>query len=50
MKKEEEVVWPIRMSKELKNNFKNHCDELGYSMNKRIKILIKKDISDGENI
>lgn len=45
MKKNEEVVWPIRMSKDLKNAFKNHCDKHGYSMNKLIKILIEKEIS-----
>jgi predicted DNA-binding protein len=43
-----DVVWPIRMPKELKIKFKNHCDEQGYSMNKRMKILIEKDINDGK--
>jgi hypothetical protein len=44
--KQKEVVWPIRMSQELKDNFKNYCDDKGYSMNKLIKILIKKEIKN----
>lgn len=46
MKKEtkKEVVWPIRMSQELKDKFKIHCDEHGYSMNKKIKLLIEVEI------
>lgn len=50
MKKEnkeenKDVVWPIRMSQELKDVFKVHCDKNGYSMNKLIKILIEKEIN-----
>jgi hypothetical protein len=44
--KQKEVVWPIRMSQELKDNFKNYCDDKGYSMNKLIKILIEKEIKN----
>jgi predicted DNA-binding protein len=49
MKKEtkKEVVWPIRMSQELKDQFKNYCDSKGYSMNKLIKILIEKELQNG---
>ena len=43
--KEKDVVWPIRMSQELKNKFKNYCDLKGYSMNKLIKILMEKEIA-----
>ena len=48
MKKEpkKEVVWPIRMTQEFKDKFKTFCDENGYSMNKKIKILI---VGDGES-
>lgn len=47
MKEEKkDVVWPIRMSQELKDKFKGHCDDKGYSMNKLIKILIKKEINN----
>lgn len=42
-----DVVWPIRMSQTLKDEFKKHCDEQGFSMNKRMKILIQRDI-DGK--
>jgi predicted DNA-binding protein len=45
--KKKDVIWPIRMSKELKDRFKNHCDENGYSMNKLIKVLIEKEIKNG---
>jgi predicted DNA-binding protein len=49
MKEEKkDVVWPIRMSQELKNKFKKHCDDNGYSMNKLIKILIEKEFKNGE--
>lgn len=42
--KEKDVVWPIRMKQSLKDKFKSYCDENGFSMNKRIKILIENDI------
>ena len=45
LKKIHDVVWPIRMSQELKDVFKVHCDKNGYSMNKLIKILIEKEIN-----
>jgi len=44
--KQKDVVWPIRMSQELKDRFKNYCDNNGYSMNKLIKILIEKEIKN----
>lgn len=46
--KKKDVVWPIRMSQELKDKFKKHCDDNGYSMNKLIKVLIEKEIKDGK--
>jgi hypothetical protein len=42
--KEKEVVWPVRMKKSLKDKFKEYCDNNGYSMNKRMKILIEEDL------
>jgi hypothetical protein len=44
--KQKEVIWPIRMSQELKDEFKTYCDSKGYSMNKLIKILIEKEIKN----
>ncbi len=44
---DEDVVWPIRMKESLKISFKTYCDKNGYSMNKRIKTLIEKDIKNG---
>lgn len=44
---DKEVVWPIRMSQKLKTEFKIHCDGKGFSMNKRIKILMEEDIKNG---
>jgi hypothetical protein len=49
IEKENDVIWPIRMKKSFKNKFKIHCDKNGYSMNKRIKILIEKDINEENN-
>jgi len=46
--KKNEVVWPIRMSIELKNEFKKYCDKHGYSMNKLIKLLIIDKINYNE--
>lgn len=44
--KQKDVVWPIRMSQNLKDQFKSHCDSKGYSMNKLMKILIEKEIKN----
>lgn len=44
--KEKDVVWPIRMKQSLKDRFKDYCDKNGFSMNKRIKVLIEQDIKD----
>ncbi len=43
---EKDVVWPIRMKESFKKEFKTHCDKHGYSMNKRVKLLMEKDISN----
>jgi antitoxin component of RelBE/YafQ-DinJ toxin-antitoxin module len=44
-KKESDIVWPIRMKKNLKDRFKKHCDENGYSMSKRIRTMMEMDIN-----
>ena len=44
--KQKDVVWPIRMSQDLKDQFKIYCDAKGYSMNKLIKILIEREINN----
>ncbi len=44
--KQKDVVWPIRMTQQLKDEFKSHCDKNGYSMNKLIKLLIEKEIKN----
>ena len=43
---EKDVVWPIRMKEFFKKEFKAHCDKNGYSMNKRVKLLMEKDITN----
>lgn len=44
--KEKDVVWPIRMKKEFKEKFKKYCQENGYSMNKRVRVLIEMDMDN----
>lgn len=48
MKKEKliEVVWPIRMTKEFKKQYKEYCDNKGFSFNKRIKLLMANDMNN----
>ena len=36
------------MKQILKDEFKGHCDKQGYSLNKRIKILIEQDIKNNK--
>jgi len=43
--KEQDVIWPIRMKESLKKQFKEVCDKHGYSMSKRIKVLIQEEIN-----
>ncbi len=45
MEKEKDVVWPVRMKESFKKRFKTHCDNQGYSMNKRVKLLMEKDMN-----
>jgi len=44
--KEKDVVWPVRMREDFKKKFKAHCDKKGYSMNKRVKILMENDMNE----
>ena len=44
--KNNDVVWPIRMDKNFKEKFKKHCDKNGFSMNKRVKLLMEKDMQN----
>lgn len=41
-----DVVWPIRMSKLFKTQYKEYCDKHGYAFNKRIKLLMENDINN----
>jgi len=41
---EPDVRWPILMKKNFKEQYKNFCDKNGMSMNKRIKLLMEKDM------
>lgn len=40
----------IRINITLIEKFKEHCKNNGYSISKRIRILLEKDISDEKNI
>lgn len=45
---EKDVIWPIRMKESFKVKFKDFCDKNGYSMNKRVKFLMEKDLENYE--
>jgi len=47
--KNNDVIWSIRMKQSLKDDFKKHCDKNGYSLNKRINILIERDLKNDKN-
>jgi len=36
----------IRIDEDLSNKFKNYCKKNGYSISKRIRVLIKKDMDE----
>ena len=40
-----DVVWPIRMKEGFKYKYKEYCDKHGFSMNKRVKTLMEKDLN-----
>lgn len=47
--KNKDVIWSIRMKQSLKDEFKKYCDKNGYSLNKRMNILIEKDLENNKN-
>ena len=44
MSKNKEIKMTFRLEEELFNNFKRHCEENGYSVSKRLRIIMEKDI------
>ena len=48
--KEKDVILPIRIKRELKNEFKIHCNKKVYSLNKIINILITQDMKNEQTI
>lgn len=42
---EPNVTWPILMKKSLKEKYKAFCDRQGISMNRRVKLLMEKDMN-----
>jgi len=45
-KNEMDYIFPLRMTKEFKNEFKVFCDNNGYSMTKRIRLIMGEDIKN----
>jgi hypothetical protein len=45
--KEKKVLINIRIEKDVIKNYKIHCDKNGYSLSKRIRTLINKDLENG---
>jgi len=48
MKNNKQII--VRVSEELRDSFKDRCDALGYSVSKRLRVLIKAEIEDGTRI
>lgn len=44
--KEPSVTWPILMAKNFKESYKNFCNKQAMSMNKRVKLLMEKDMNN----
>lgn len=42
---EPDVRWPILMKKGFKDKYKKYCDVYGISMNRRVKLLMEKDMN-----
>ena len=42
---EPDVRWPILMKQGFKDKYKQFCDSKGFSMNKRVKLLMEKDMT-----
>ena len=45
--KEKKVLINVRIEKNIIENYKVHCDKNGYSLSKRIRILINRDLENG---
>lgn len=43
-KKTKEIMFNVRVDKELKGAFTKHCKDNGYSISQRLRVLLKKDI------
>jgi predicted DNA binding CopG/RHH family protein len=46
-KENKKVIINIRIDTELIEQYKKHCSDNGYSLSKRLRILIKKDLENG---
>lgn len=40
----------IKLSESLANKFISYCDSNGYSMSKRIRLLIQQDLNSNKNV
>lgn len=40
-----DIIWPIRIKKIFRDNFREFCDKNGYSMSKRIRTLMEEDMN-----
>ncbi len=45
MSSEPNVTWPILMKKSFKEKYKMFCDKHAISMNRRVKLLMEKDMN-----
>ena len=45
-----DYIFPLRMNKSFKDEFKNYCDDNGFSMAKRIRLIMFNDIENNEEI
>lgn len=43
---EKNVTWPILMRQSFKDEYKMFCDKNAISMNRRVKLLMQKDMED----
>ena len=43
MKKNKEIMVNIRVTEELRDKFNQHCEVNGFSISKRLRILMEKD-------
>lgn len=43
-----DYIFPLRMGISFKNKFKKYCDNNGFSMAKRIRLIMLKDIETNE--